>query len=157
MNVVLLTGRLVKDPEIRLTQNQKSVANFTLAVDRSYKDQNGEKPTDFLNCIAWGNTATFMETYVKKGAKIAVMGSVQVRKWQDRDGNTRYSTDINCEKLEILEFPKRERNDEGSEATKSEAPKKVRKEKPQSTAGSGYEVYSPPGFDELDDDGELPF
>ena len=150
MNIVCLTGRLTKDPEIRYTQSQKAVASFTLAVDRDYKTEDGERPSDFINCVAWGSSANFLERYVQKGAKICVCGSIQSRKWQDRDGGNRYSTEVNCSKVEILAFPKRRDEDE------EPRPKRERKARTQDDGpGSGYEVYTPPGFDDLDD-GELP-
>ena len=150
MNIVCLTGRLTKDPEIRYTQSQKAVASFTLAVDRDYKTEDGERPSDFINCVAWGSSANFMERYVQKGAKICVSGSIQSRKWQDRDGGNRYSTEVNCSKVEILAFPKRRDEDE------EPRPKRERKARTQDDSpGSGYEVYTPPGFDDMDD-GELP-
>lgn len=150
MNSVCLTGRLTKDPEIRYTQNQKPVASFTLAVDRDYKTENGDKPSDFISCVAWGSSATFLERYAVKGAKLGVSGAIQSRKWHDRDGNNRYATEVNCARVEILEFPKR--RDEDAEPR----PKRERKARTQDDGpGSGYEVYTPPGFDDLDD-GELP-
>lgn len=152
MNSVCLTGRLTKDPEIRYTQNQKPVASFTLAVDRDYKTENGERLADFISCVTWSHSATFLERYAKKGAKIGVIGKLQSRKWQDRDGNNRYSTEVNCSAVEIFEFAKRDSGEDEEEPR----PKRERKARTQDDGpGSGYEVYTPPGFEDLDD-GELP-
>lgn len=150
MNQVCLTGRLVKDPEIRYTQNQKPVASFSLAVERDYKDANGERPTDFVNCVAWNSSATFLERYAQKGARIGVTGSLQTRKWQGKDGGNRYSTEVNCDKVELLEFAKR---GDGEEKPRRESRSRKNDEAP----GSGYEVFTPPGFDEDLEDGSLPF
>ena len=152
MNIVCLTGRLTKDPEIRYTQAQKPVASFSLAVDRDYKNENGERPSDFINCVVWGSSANFLEKYARKGVKIGVSGMIQSRKWQDQSGNNHYATEVNCAKVEILDFPKR--RDEDAEPR----PKRERKARSHDDGpGSGYEVYTPPGFEEMDDGGELPF
>lgn len=154
MNVVCLTGRLIKDPEIRYTQTQKPVASFVLAVDRGYKDENGDRPADFISCVAWNNSATFLERYAKKGAKLGVTGSIQSRKYQGKDGSTKYTTEVNCDKVEIVTFAPRENGDAEPKAKRE--PAKSRKQ--ETNPGSGYEVFTPPGFDdEIDDGGELPF
>ena len=151
MNSVCLTGRITRDPEIRYTQTQKPVASFSLAVDRDYKNENGDRPADFINCVTWGSSATFMEKYVRKGAKLGVSGSIQTRRWQDQNGDNRYATEVNCAKVEILEFSKRKDEDEDPQ------PRRERKARTRDDSpGSGYEVYTPPGFDDLDDGDELP-
>ena len=79
MNRAILMGRLTKDPETRSTQNGHSVTNFTIAVDRKYKDANGERQTDFIPCVAWRQTADFIYRYFHKGERILVEGSIQPR------------------------------------------------------------------------------
>lgn len=154
MNVVCLTGRLTKDPEIRYTQSQKPVAVFSLAVERGYKDENGDRPADFVNCVAWNNSATFLERYAKKGAKLGVTGSIQTRKYQGKDGINKYATEVNCDKVEIVAFAQRENGD--AEPKSKREPASARKQ--ETAPGSGYEVFTPPGFDEeIDDGGTLPF
>lgn len=154
MNVVCLTGRLTKDPEIRYTQSQKPVAVFALAVERGYKDENGDRPADFVNCVAWNNSATFLERYAKKGAKLGVTGSIQTRKYQGKDGSNKYATEVNCDKVEIVAFAQRESGD--AEPKSKREPASARKQ--ETAPGSGYEVFTPPGFDEeIDDGGTLPF
>lgn len=154
MNIVCLTGRLVKDPEIRYTKDQKPVASFTLAVERNYKDANGERPADFVNCVAWNNSATFLERYANKGDMLSVTGKVQVRKWQTRDGENRYKTEISCDSVEILSKKKGGQNREDVDEPRTRQDYKPRQQ--ESEPGSGYEVYTPPGLDEMDDSG-LPF
>lgn len=95
MNKVILMGRLTKDPEIRYSQGSEpiAVARYTLAVNRRYK-RDGEPDADFINVIAFGKNGEFAEKYLKKGQKIAIVGRIQVRSWDDQDGRRRWSTDI---------------------------------------------------------------
>ena len=86
MNTFIGMGRLTRDPEIKVTQSGTSVATFTLAIDRKFKDKRGERKCDFLNCVAWRNTAEFIGKYAKKGTKIAVTGEIQTRTYDDKDG-----------------------------------------------------------------------
>ena len=153
MNQVCFTGRLVNDPEIRYTQNQNPVASFSLAVERDYKDANGERPVDFISCVAWNSSATFLERYAQKGAKLGVTGSLRSRKWQGKDGTPRYSTEVNCDKVELLEFAKRGDRADGEERPKRETKSQKNDEAPD----SGYKVFTPPGMEDLSDSGELPF
>ena len=94
MNKAILMGRLTKDPELRMTGNQIPVATFTVAIDRNFKDASGNKQTDFINCVAWRKTAELISQYFTKGRMIAIVGSIQVRSWDDKEGNKRYSTEV---------------------------------------------------------------
>ena len=95
MNHVVLIGRLVRDPEIRYSQGEKpmAIAKYTLAVDRKYKREN-EPTADFIRCIAFGKNAEFAEKYMTQGRKFAVEGSIQTGSYQNKDGQTVYTTDI---------------------------------------------------------------
>lgn len=93
MNVVTLLGRLVKDPELKYTPQGTAVTSFTIAVDRRYQKQ-GEKQADFINCVAWNKTAEFIANYFAKGQMIALCGSIQVRNWEDGNGQKRYATEV---------------------------------------------------------------
>ena len=95
MNKVLLMGRLVKDPEIRYTRGEPSIAvcRYHLAVERRYKKQ-GEQDADFIICLSFGKSAEWAEKYLKKGTKICVVGRLQVRGWSDADGSKRWSTEV---------------------------------------------------------------
>ena len=95
MNHVVLIGRLVRDPEIRYSQGEKpmAVAKYTLAVDRRYKKE-GEQTADFIRCIAFGKNAEFAEKYMTQGRKFAVEGSIQTGSYQNKDGQTVYTTDV---------------------------------------------------------------
>lgn len=95
LNKIFLMGRLTRDPELRRTQGGTAVASFTLAVDRDFKDkQTGEKATDFIDCVAWRNTAEFVSRYFTKGRMAVAVGSLQLRDWTDRDGNKRRSAEV---------------------------------------------------------------
>ena len=92
-NLVVLTGRLTSDPELKTTQSNVSVTSFCIAVQRRYKS--GEEPiTDFINIVAWRNTAEFVAKYFKKGNMIGIEGSIQTRKYTDKDGNNRVAFEV---------------------------------------------------------------
>lgn len=94
MNKAILMGRLTKDPELRMTNNQLPVATFTIAIDRKFKDASGNKQVDFISCVAWRKTAELICQHFTKGRMIAVIGSIQVRSWDDKEGNKRYATEV---------------------------------------------------------------
>lgn len=100
LNHITIIGRMVKDPELRRTGSGVAVASFTVAVDRDFSDkQSGEKETDFIECVAWRQTGEFVSKYFTKGRMIVVSGRLQVRKWKNKDGENRYSTEVvadNC-------------------------------------------------------------
>ncbi len=106
MNKIILIGRLTKDIEIRYTQNQKEVGSFDLAVNRNYKNANGEYDTDFFKCIAWGNLAKTIHTYTSKGSQIAIEGRVENRTYQAQDGTNRYVTEVVVEGMQLLDSKK---------------------------------------------------
>ncbi len=89
MNVVCLLGRLTVTPELKTTQNGVSVTSFSVAVDRTYQPKGAERQTDFINCVAWRNTADFICRYFQKGQRIALQGSLQSRSYTDKTGNNR--------------------------------------------------------------------
>lgn len=94
INNATLMGRLTRDPELKTTNNGTSVVSFTIAVDRNYQNGNGERPTDFINITAWGQTAEFVSRYFQKGDMIALAGKIQTRKYQDKSGNTRTAFEV---------------------------------------------------------------
>lgn len=101
MNQVALTGRLTRDVEVRYTQNDKAVANFTIATNR-VAVRDGEEKTDFINCIVWGNQAENLAKYQGKGSLIGVFGKLQVRDFEDSKGNKRYITEVVVDSIEYL-------------------------------------------------------
>ena len=115
MNKIILIGRMSKDIEIRYTQNQKEVGNFDLAVNRNYKNANGEYDTDFFKCIAWGNLAKTIQTYTSKGSQIAIEGRVENRTYQAQDGTNRYVTEVVVEGMQLLDGKKNNTTDNQEE------------------------------------------
>ena len=95
LNRIILMGRLTRDPELRQTQSGASVANFSLAVDRDFKDkQTGEKTTDFIDIVAWRSSAEFVSRFFTKGRMAVVEGRLQMRDWTDKDGNKRVAAEV---------------------------------------------------------------
>lgn len=105
MNKVELSGRWTKDPEIRYTQGERStaIARCTLAVDRRFKRDGDSQTADFINCIAFGKTAEFLEKYGRKGTKMLVVGRIQTGSYTNKDGNKVYTTEVVIEELEFAE------------------------------------------------------
>lgn len=98
LNTIIIQGRIVRDPELRRTGNGIAVASFTVAVDRDFA-QDGKKETDFIDCVAWRQTGEFVSKYFKKGSMIVVKGRLQIRNWNDKDGNKRKTAEVvadNC-------------------------------------------------------------
>lgn len=94
LNHITIMGRMTKDPELRRTNSGVAVASFTLAVDRNFARDGGEKETDFIDCVAWKNTAEFVSKYFSKGRMAVVSGRLQIRGWTDKDGNKRRNAEI---------------------------------------------------------------
>ena len=102
MNKIILVGRLTKDPEIRSTSAGFATANFTVAVNRRYKNKEGGYDADFLPCVAFRTTAEFIGKHFKKGSLIGLEGSVQTRSYDAQDGSKRYVTEVNVENVEFV-------------------------------------------------------
>jgi len=94
LNKIFIMGRLTRDPELRRTQSGTAVTSFSLAVDRDYKSQSGEKETDFIDVVAWRSTAEFVSKYFTKGRMAVVEGRLQIHDWKDKDGNNRHSAEV---------------------------------------------------------------
>ena len=103
MNKVELVGRLTKDPEVKLTSNQTQFCNFTIAVDRRFKDANGQRQADFINCVAWRQTAVFIQKYFHKGNRIGLVGSIQTRSYDDQSGQKKFITEVVVDEAEFVE------------------------------------------------------
>lgn len=102
MNKVILIGRLTKDPEMRTTGNGLTVTTFTLAVNRPFADQNGERTADFINCVAWRKQAENIAKYCTKGTQVAAEGRIQTRSYDANDGSKRYVTEVVCDNVTFL-------------------------------------------------------
>jgi single-strand DNA-binding protein len=103
MNKCELIGRLTKEPELKLTANQTQFCNFTIAVDRKYKDANGNRQADFINCLAWKQTAVFIQKYFHKGNKIGICGSIQTRSYDDQNGVKKFVVEVLVEDVDFIE------------------------------------------------------
>lgn len=103
MNKCELVGRLTKDPELKLTSNQTAYCNFTIAVDRRFKDSNGQRQADFINCVAWKQTATFVQKYFHKGNRIGIVGAIQTRQYEGNDGAKHFVTEVIVDEAEFVE------------------------------------------------------
>ena len=103
INNVVLVGRLTKDPDLRYTSSGTAVATFTLAVNRNFSSQNGEKETDFINCVIWRKSAEILANYAKKGSLIDVTGRIQTRNYENQQGQRVYVTEVVAENFQLLE------------------------------------------------------
>ena len=137
LNKIIVQGRMTRDPELRYTQSQKPVASFSLACDRDYVPTGEDRQADFIDVVAFGKTAEFVDQYFLKGSMAIVTGRLQLRDWTDKDGNKRRSAEILAEHVY---FGERKR-DGGETARPASAPVDV----------------SAATFEELAEDGELPY
>ena len=94
LNHIVIMGRLTRDPEYRTTGSGLSVCNFSVACDRDFSGQSGDKETDFIDCVAWRKTAEFVTKYMRKGSMVVVSGRLQIRGWTDKDGNKRRTAEV---------------------------------------------------------------
>ena len=113
LNRIILMGRLTRDPELRRTQSGTAVTSFSLAVDRDFKSQGGEKETDFIDVVAWRNTAEFVSKYFTKGRMAVVEGRLQIRDWTDRDGGKRRSAEVIADNVYFGDSKRDSANDGG--------------------------------------------
>jgi single-strand DNA-binding protein len=102
LNRIVLIGRLTKDPELRYTPNGKAVAGFTLAVDRPFKNSQGEREADFISIVVWGTQAEHCANYLSKGKLAAVDGRLQIRNYDDKDGQRRWVTEVIADNVRFL-------------------------------------------------------
>ena len=111
LNRIILMGRLTRDHELRRTSSGTAVTSFSLAVDRDFKSQSGEKETDFIDIVAWRNTAEFVSKYFTKGRMAVVEGRLQLRDWKDKDGNSRRSAEVVAEHVYFGDSKQRSESD----------------------------------------------
>ena len=103
INNVVLVGRTTKDPELRYTPSNVAVATFSLAVNRNFKDANGEREADFINCVIWRQQAENLANWAKKGALIGITGRIQTRSYENQQGQRVYATEVVAENFQMLE------------------------------------------------------
>ena len=135
LNKVVIMGRLTKDPELRRTGSGTAVTSFSLACDRDFKSQSGDKETDFIEVIAWKNTAEFVSKYFSKGRMAVVDGRLQIRDWTDKSGNKRVTSEIVADNVYFADS-----------------------KRDSDSAYNALEYEKNPDFAEIiEDDGEIPF
>lgn len=139
INNVVLMGRLTADPELKTTPNGTSVTSFSLAVERNYAPKGQERETDFINVVAWRQTADFICRYFSKGSMIAIEGSIQTRKYQDKKGNNRVSVEVVANQVSFCGS-----KNEGANTRQQEA-------------SDPLDVDTGDDFEDLPDDDDLPF
>ena len=175
LNHIVIMGRLTRDPELRRTGSGIAVASFTLAVDRDFgKNENGERETDFIDCVAWRQTGEFVSKYFTKGRMAVVAGRLQIRSWNDKDGNKRRTAEVVADNVY---FGDSKRDNEGGNAyggnsyggntyggnTYGSAPAYGGYSAPSAPAAPAYGGYSTPSAPASDfailndDDAQLPF
>ncbi len=103
INRTVLVGRLTKDPELRRTANDIAVTSFTVAVNRPYTSQSGDREADFIQCVAWRRQAETVERFLSKGSLVGVEGRIQTRSYDDQDGNRKYITEVVCDSVQFLD------------------------------------------------------
>lgn len=142
LNKAMIIGRLGQDPDVRYTQSNTAVANLSVATSERYKDKQGEwkENTEWHKVVAWGRLAEICQEYLKKGSQVYIEGPIQTRKWEDKDGQTRYTTEIKALTMTMLD----------SKGDSGEVPKKPDSSQPVSSSVDLNE-----DFDDIDDD--LPF
>ena len=113
LNHIVIMGRLTRDPELRRTGSGLAVANFSVAVERDFKTDSGEKETDFIDCVAWRKTGEFVANYFRKGNMVVVSGRLQVRSWSDQDGNKRRTAEVIADSCYFGESKKAESEGSG--------------------------------------------
>ena len=130
INNVVLVGRVVRDPELRYTPQNTAVATFTIAVNRRFKNAQGEREADFINCVIWRQSAENLANWAKKGALIGVTGSIQVRNYENKEGQYVYVTEVLADNFQMLE----------SNSNKTEKGKTKSQQDKDPFAGSPMEV-----------------
>ena len=149
LNKVVLAGRITADPELKQTTSGVSVLSFSLAVNRRFsKNEQGEQQTDFINMVAWRQTAEFISKYFRKGSAICVTGSIQTRRWQDGQGQNRYATEVVVDEAMFVDS----RSESGNAQGNSYMPDAYNTA-PAYSSNAG----SAPNFEELNTDDDLPF
>ena len=118
INNVTLVGRLVKDPDLKYTSNGTATATFTLAVNRNFKNQNGEREADFINCVAWRSSAEYLVNFSKKGDLIGLQGRIQTRNYENQQGQRIYLTEVVADTVENL-TPKSSQKTQQNSASRS--------------------------------------
>ena len=159
LNKAILMGRLTRDPELKYTQGNLPVVQFTVAVERNHSGNGGERQTDFINIVAWRKTAEFVSRWFTKGMMIIVTGSIQSRRWQDKNGNNRTSIEVVADEVQFGESKRSREANSGYQGGYPDAYASDPQQAPASRHAPNFDM--PAGnsdFSEIsDDDGKVPF
>lgn len=155
INNVVLVGRLTKDPDLKYTGSGTAVATFTLAVNRNFTNQSGEREADFINCVIWRKPAETLANYAKKGVLIGVIGRIQTRSYDNQQGQKVYVTEVIADNFQLLESKKADssQNTQGSGVSNSQTNNYTRNQ--QNTNNATADPFGNSSIDISDDD--LPF
>lgn len=145
MNLVVLIGRIAREPELRTTQNQMQVCRFSVAVNRRQRQQEGQPAADFISCVAFGKTATNISIYFRKGSRIGVEGHIQTGSYTDKDGKKVYTTDVIVDQFDFIDTKSESQQLTGDAEPQRQQPQKA------SVPDGGF-MHIPDGIDE-----NLPF
>ena len=147
LNTAMIMGRLTADPELRTTNTGIAVTTFTVAVDRRYQKAGEEKQTDFINVVAWRQTAEFVSRYFQKGSMIAVRGSIQTRRYEDNNGNKRTAVEIVADEVSFC----------GSKAETGTGSRQVMEQPARTQPAASFATGSADDFEEIPVSDDLPF
>ena len=158
MNKVFLIGRLTRDPELRYTGNNTAVATFSIAVNRNFSNQNGEREADFINIVVWRKQAENVKNYLTQGSQVAIDGRLQTRSYDDQNGNKRYVTEVVADNVEFLGSKGSQASSSSNTSSSSQEPTPYDfgGEEPQTTAVDSNPFADFGSTIEINDD-ELPF
>ncbi|RBT39404.1 single-strand binding protein [Enterococcus gallinarum] len=154
INNLTLVGRLTKDPDLKYTGNGTAVATFTLAVNRNFTNQSGEREADFINCVIWRKPAETLANYAKKGVLIGITGRIQTRSYDNQQGQRVYVTEVVADNFQLLESKKADssQNKQGGGVSNSQTNNYTRNQQNNNSASSDPFSNSP-----IDIDDSLPF
>ena len=140
INKTILGGRLTADPELKQTTSGISVCSFSLAVNRKFAKEGEQQQTDFINCVAWRNTAEFISRYFRKGSSLCIVGNIQTRTWTDQNNQKRFATEVIVDEAMFVDS----KSDGGQAPSGGYVP-------------DAYTAPAAPNFEELKEDDDLPF
>ena len=153
INNVVLVGRLVKDPDLRYSGNGVAVANFTIACNRPFSNQQGERETDFVSCVTWRKQAENLANYMSKGSQIGVEGRIQTRNYENNEGQRVFVTEVVADNIQFLESKNEQRQPQTNVSTNSN----VNTPQDNKNAQNGSNPFSDKGAPTDISDDDLPF
>ena len=151
INNVVLVGRMTRDAELRYTPSNQAAATFSLAVNRNFKSQNGEREADFINCVIWRQQAENLANWAKKGALIGITGRIQTRNYENQQGQRVYVTEVVCDSVQFLETKPRDKYEEQQYHQQAQAPVNSYQQPVQNQQQENF-MNEQPSFNIMEDD-----